>query len=36
LKDKLWGGKWDWIDWILTIVGTAIGHGLRLLVIAII
>lgn len=31
LKDKLWGGLWDWIDFVLTIVGVAIGyviHGL--------
>lgn len=31
LKDKLWGGIWDWVDFILTIVGVAIGyvvHGL--------
>lgn len=31
LKDKLWGGLWDWWDFILTVVGVAIGyviHGL--------
>lgn len=27
-KDKAWGGKWDWIDWGLTVAGTAIGYGL--------
>lgn len=27
-KDRLWGGKWDWIDWICTVVGTAIGFGI--------
>lgn len=27
LKDKLWGGQWDWIDWTLTIAGVAIGYG---------
>lgn len=21
LKDKLYGNKWDWIDWALTLVG---------------
>jgi hypothetical protein len=26
LKDKLWGGKWDWIDWVLTVVGAALGR----------
>lgn len=31
LKDKLWGGLWDWVDFILTVVGVAMGyviHGL--------
>ena len=27
-KDMAWGGKWDWIDWGLTVAGTAIGYGL--------
>jgi hypothetical protein len=27
-KDKLWGGKWDWIDWIMTVVGVIIGQML--------
>lgn len=27
LKDKLWYGKWDWTDWIVTIAGVAIGFG---------
>lgn len=26
LKDKLWGGKWDWIDWAITVAGTAVGY----------
>lgn len=25
LKDKLWGGKWDWIDWGLTVGGVTLG-----------
>lgn len=29
LKDKLWGGKWDWIDFALTIVGVNIGYTIR-------
>lgn len=29
LKDKLWGGKWDWIDWSLTIAGVAVGYSIR-------
>lgn len=27
-KDKEWGGRWDWIDWGLTVAGTAIGRFL--------
>ena len=26
LKDRLWGGKWDWIDFALTTVGAAVGQ----------
>lgn len=29
LKDKLWGGKWDWIDFGLTIAGVAVGRLIR-------
>lgn len=29
-KDKLWGGKWDWIDWALTVIGVAIGCLIRI------
>lgn len=32
LKDKLWGGKPDIIDWGLTVAGVAVGFGLRCLV----
>jgi hypothetical protein len=28
-KDKSWGGKWDWIDLIITIVGVNIGYTIR-------
>lgn len=31
LKDKMWGGKWDWLDWGFTVVGVAVGYSLRLL-----
>lgn len=27
-KDKSWGGKWDWTDWIVTIAGVATGFGI--------
>lgn len=32
LKDKLWGGKWDWIDFGLTIGGVVIGRLIRIAV----
>lgn len=32
LKDKLWGGKWDWIDWSLTVAGVVIGQIIRQLI----
>lgn len=31
LKDKMWGGKWDWLDWGFTVAGVAVGYSLRLL-----
>lgn len=31
-KDRMWGGKWDWIDWALTVAGAAAGCGIRLLI----
>ena len=33
LKDKLWGGKFDIIDLSLTLAGTAIGYGVRIMII---
>lgn len=35
-KDKQYGGKWDWLDLIATIMGGIIGQLLQLLVIYII
>ena len=32
LKDKLWGGIWDWIDFSLTLGGVAIGYTARALI----
>lgn len=26
LKDRLWGGKWDWVDLALTVGATLVGH----------
>ena len=34
LKDKLWGGQPDWIDFLLTVAGANAGYGLRLLVVS--
>ena len=31
LKDKLWGGKWDWIDWALTLSGVMVGRLIRII-----
>lgn len=30
LKDELWGGKWNWIDWSLTTTGAVIGYSIRI------
>lgn len=32
LKDKLWGGKWDWVDFALTVTGVALGRLTRIAV----
>lgn len=32
-KDKCWGSKWDWLDWIATVLGGLIGQGLQVLII---
>lgn len=29
LKDKLWGGKFDWVDWSLTLGGVIVGRLIR-------
>ena len=33
LKDKMWGGKFDFVDWSLTLAGVAIGYGVRIMII---
>lgn len=30
LKDKMWGGKWDWIDWSVTAAGVVVGSLIRI------
>lgn len=32
LKDKLWDGKWNWIDFGLTIAEVAVGRLIRIAV----
>lgn len=32
-KDRQWGGKWDWLDWLATMLGGLIGQVLQGLVI---
>lgn len=31
LKDKMWGGKWDWIDFGLTVGGVFVGRLIRVI-----
>ena len=28
-KDKLYGNKWDWIDWLMTMAGGLIGQDIQ-------
>lgn len=32
LKDRQWGGRWDWTDFALTVLGTAAGYSVRWLI----
>lgn len=32
-KDKIYGGKWDWLDWIATVLGDLLGQFLQILLI---
>lgn len=34
LKDKLWGGEPDWIDFTLTVAGVAVGYAVRVAVLS--
>ena len=29
LKDKMWGGSWDWKDLGLTVLGVSVGFSIR-------
>lgn len=28
-KDKMWGGKWDWLDWVATMLGGSVGQVIQ-------
>lgn len=30
IKDKAYGGKWDWLDWSATMIGGIIGQALTI------
>jgi hypothetical protein len=32
-KDKQWGGKWDWLDWLATMIGGLIGQSITALLV---
>ena len=32
-KDKIYGGKWDWLDWIAIVLGGLLGQFLQILLI---
>lgn len=35
-KDKQWGGKWDWLDIVATLIGGIIGQLIQILIIMLI
>lgn len=35
-KDKLYGNKWDWLDWLATILGGLVGQSLQILLLELI
>jgi hypothetical protein len=35
-KDRAWGGRWDWLDLIATLMGGLIGQIIQILLIALI
>ena len=32
-KDRAWGGKWDWLDFIATCIGGAVGQAVSAIVV---
>lgn len=35
-KDKQWGGSWDWLDWLATMLGGLVGQLLQVILILLI
>ena len=35
-KDKAHGGKWDWRDWLCTVLGGLLGQAVQVLIVCII
>lgn len=33
-KDKSWGGKWDWIDFAMTVAGVLVGRLANILILS--
>ena len=32
-KDKQWGGRWDWLDWLATMLGGLVGQALQIVIV---
>ena len=32
-KDKQWGGRWDWLDFLATVIGGVLGQAVQVLII---
>ena len=29
-KDRQWGGRWDWLDWLATMMGGLLGQSIMI------
>jgi hypothetical protein len=32
-KDRQWGGRWDWLDWLCTMLGGLLGQLVQIVII---
>lgn len=32
-KDRQWGGRWDWLDWLCTMLGGLAGQAVQIVII---